>query len=79
MERLRFTPRGQEVPAYDPAFVDELMSEGYDYATALYIASTEMEGANETEWGTIHALQTYCDELDYNEDLDDYDYDFLEP
>lgn len=74
-------PRRNDKPSYNPAFVDELMAEGYDYRTALIIASTEMDGAYEDEWGNIESVQTYCDELDYSEDIsghldDDY---FSEP
>lgn len=69
MERPRFTRSGREIPAYDPSFVDELIAEGYDYSTALLIAATEIEGANHNELGNIESLQTYCDELDYDEDI----------
>jgi len=63
------SPDRNGVPMYDLKVVERLMKEGFTYKEALRIASSEMIGANEERDGRIHATQTNCDALGYDEDL----------
>jgi hypothetical protein len=56
-----------DVEAYDSSIVEQLMADGYSHEQAVYIASTEMEGAPENIRGGIHSRQTYCNILNYDE------------
>lgn len=58
-------------PLFSEETRDEFEKEYEDPETALRIASTEMDGANETNRGTVSATQTYCNILQYNEDLEE--------
>lgn len=52
---------------YDQDFYDALIDEGFSPGTAGYIAGAEMEGAATDENGFIDSMQTYCNQLGYNE------------
>lgn len=56
---------------YDPKVQKELEDEYGDPNTAIRIASTEMDGAAHGKDGTLDATQTYCNRLEYPEDLED--------
>lgn len=58
-----------KTPKYDPKFIDKLMSEGMDFDEAVLAASAEMDGAYEKPDGGIHASQTHCGVLKYDEHL----------
>lgn len=59
-----------EIVGYDPEVVQRLIREdGLDEATAIIVASCEMDGAPETEAGGIRSKQTACHLLDFNEAL----------
>jgi len=58
-------------PLFSEEAKDELLEEYEDEDTAIRIASTEMEGANESKSGSVNARQTYCDKLEYSENLED--------
>lgn len=60
-------------PMYDPQVLSQISQE-YDLDEsegwlALFLASATLDGAYENENGGIHALQTACNELGYNEHL----------
>jgi hypothetical protein len=63
----------KDLPAFNPnvaSQIDEEMGLDPDDPNANRIAATEMEGANETyEGGGIHAKQTACHILKYDEAL----------
>jgi len=59
----------QPIQPYNNELVEELMASGHTYTEAVLIASTEMEGASTLENGDIHALQTHCNVLNYDESL----------
>ena len=55
-------------PLFSPKSLRELEDEYGDSDTALRIAATEMDGANEVG-GNIDSTQTYCQKLNYDENL----------
>lgn len=55
---------------YDPDVRDELEDEYGDPNTATLIASTEMDGVAHDEDGNLDATQTYCNKLEYPEQLE---------
>lgn len=58
-----------EIPIYDPNSITDIIEEyGVDENTAIIIASSTMDGANEDEYG-IQARQTNCDVLRYKETI----------
>ncbi len=56
------------IPLYSLEAKEELENEYGDETTAVRIAATEMDGANETN-GTINSSQTHCEVLNYDEDI----------
>lgn len=60
----------QNTRDYDVDSIEEIMQEyDVDASDALFIACCTMDGAHETESGTISSRQTACHVLGYDEDL----------
>lgn len=60
-----------EVPKYDPNEIQSLVDEGYSETDAIRILATTMDGASEDKEGGIASTQTLCDELQYDETLEE--------
>ena len=63
-EYLAQPPIGCDMDVYD-----DMIDEGMSELEAWTVVNTEMDGALETEYGGIHAWQTACNVLDYDEAL----------
>lgn len=56
---------------FDLNFVAELEKEGLTQEQAVLVASTELEGVETNQNGTVNGYQTFCHMLTYDENLRD--------